>query len=87
MTPTTTSELGAPPARLTAPANGAVAGHTPPIRVALADDRALVRHGLRLIASSYRHDDAIAEAREFLRERPYVRAGEIQRTLATHRSW
>ncbi len=50
-------------------------------------DATPVRHGLRLIASSYRHDDAIAEAREFLRERPYVRAGEIQRTLATHRSW
>jgi two-component system response regulator NreC len=49
MRPTTTSELGAPPSRLTAPANRSIAGHTAPIRVALADDRALVRHGLRLL--------------------------------------
>ena len=32
-------------------------------------------------------DDAVAEARAFLAERPYVPAAEAQRTLATHRGW
>jgi GT2 family glycosyltransferase len=50
-------------------------------------DATPLRHGLRTVASSYRSNDAIDEAREFLRGRPYVRAGEIQRALATHRSW
>jgi len=49
MTPTTTSELGVPPARLAAPADRSNGGQPGPIRVALADDRALVRHGLRLL--------------------------------------
>ncbi|MGO9972068.1 MAG: glycosyltransferase [Solirubrobacteraceae bacterium] len=46
-----------------------------------------VGHRLRTIAASYDISGAIEEAREFLRERPYVRAAEIQRPLAVHRSW
>jgi len=44
-----------------------------------------VRHEWQPVASSYRHDEAIAEARGFLAERPYVPAHEAQRTLATIR--
>jgi hypothetical protein len=50
-------------------------------------DATAVGHGMRKIASSYDPGGAINEAREFLRERPYVRANEIQRPLAVHRSW
>ena len=50
-------------------------------------DATPVRHGLRLIASSYDRSDAIAEARAFLQDKPYTRAVDAQRTLATHRSW
>ena len=49
-------------------------------------DATPVRHGLRMIASSYNSTAAFAEARAFLRDRPYVRAAEV-RVLATHRSW
>ncbi|MGD0385695.1 MAG: hypothetical protein ABSB73_06115, partial [Solirubrobacteraceae bacterium] len=41
--------MGVPPARLAAPADRSNGGQPGPIRVALADDRALVRHGLRLL--------------------------------------
>ena len=44
-----------------------------------------VRHEWQPVAASYSHDDAIAEARGFLAERPYVPAHEAQRTLATIR--
>jgi len=50
-------------------------------------DATPVRHGLRRIASAYDPQRAIAEAREFLAERPYTQASEAQRTLAAHRSW
>jgi hypothetical protein len=50
-------------------------------------DAAAVDHGLRRIAASYDRGDALAEARAFLAQRPYTRAPEAQRTLATHRSW
>jgi len=50
-------------------------------------DATPVRHVLRPIADGYRRDDAVAEARAFLAERPYVTAPEAQRTLATHRRW
>ena len=39
------------------------------------------------IADSYRHADAMAEARGFLADKPYVTSAEAQRTLATHRRW
>lgn len=50
-------------------------------------DATPIRHGLRLIASSYDRSDAIDEARSFLAGRPYTRADEVQRTLGTHRTW
>jgi hypothetical protein len=50
-------------------------------------DATPVLHGLRRTASAYNRDAAIAEAREFLADRPYVKARDAQRTLAAHRSW
>jgi hypothetical protein len=50
-------------------------------------DATPVRHALRPIADSYRHADAMAEARAFLAGRPHVTAAEAQRTLATHARW
>lgn len=50
-------------------------------------DATPVRHQLRRIASFYDRDEAVAEGRRFLAERPYLRASESQRTIATHRSW
>jgi hypothetical protein len=46
-----------------------------------------VGHRLRRIAGSYKREEAIAEARQFLADRPYLKASESQRTLATHRRW
>jgi hypothetical protein len=50
-------------------------------------DATPIRHVMRPIADSYRREDAVAEARAFLAERPYVTAAEAQRTLARHRRW
>jgi GT2 family glycosyltransferase len=50
-------------------------------------DATPIRHGLRPIANSYNREDALAEARAFLAERPYTRYEEARRTLAVHRSW
>jgi GT2 family glycosyltransferase len=50
-------------------------------------DATPVRHGLRRIATSYDRNDAVAETRTFLAERPYTTATEAQRTLAVHRRW
>lgn len=50
-------------------------------------DATPIRHVMRPIADGYRRDDALAEARRFLAQRPYVTAAEAQRTLATHASW
>jgi hypothetical protein len=44
-----------------------------------------VRHERSPVATTYRHDDAIAEARDFLAGRPFVRAAQAQETLVTHR--
>jgi len=49
-------------------------------------DATPIRHGLRRIAAAYHRDEAIAEARRFLADKPYVKAVEAQRTLVTHRS-
>jgi GT2 family glycosyltransferase len=46
-----------------------------------------IRHRAAPAAAAYPRGQAIAEAREFLADRPYVRAAEAERTLATHRSW
>lgn len=43
-----------------------------------------VRHDAVPVASGYSHEAAVAAAREFLRDRPYVPADEAQRTVAEH---
>lgn len=50
-------------------------------------DATPIRHVMRPIADSYRRADAMAEAQDFLAQRPYVTAAEAQRTLATHPRW
>ncbi len=50
-------------------------------------DATAIEHSLRPVAAAYDASAAIAEAQEFLATRPYVRASEAQRTLATHRHW
>jgi hypothetical protein len=50
-------------------------------------DATPIRHGLRRTASAYDRAAAIAEAREFLADRPYIKARDAQRTLAAHRDW
>lgn len=49
-------------------------------------DATPIRHTMRRIAAAYDRTAAIAEAREFLAQRPYTRASEAQRTRAVHRS-
>jgi hypothetical protein len=55
-------------------------------RMGIVDATAL-RHGLRRIAAFYDREEAIAEGRRFLADRPYLTVSESQRTLATHRTW
>jgi hypothetical protein len=50
-------------------------------------DAVPLRHRAAPAASAYSREQALAEARSFLESRPYVSAGEAQRTLATHRRW
>jgi GT2 family glycosyltransferase len=50
-------------------------------------DAVPVRHRVAPAADAYSREQAIAEAREFLAERPYLSADETQRTLTTHRRW
>jgi hypothetical protein len=50
-------------------------------------DAIAVGHRLRQIAGSYKREEAIAEGRRFLADRPYLNASESQRTLVTHRRW
>jgi hypothetical protein len=45
-----------------------------------------VRHETAPVATAYRHEDAIEEARRFLTGKPFVRAQQAQETLVTHRS-
>jgi hypothetical protein len=49
-------------------------------------DATPVSHIVRRTASAYDRREAIEEAREFLRTRPYTNATDAQRTLATYRS-
>jgi GT2 family glycosyltransferase len=46
-----------------------------------------VTHLLRPVAGDYPADEAIAEARTFLAERPWLGREESQRTLAVHSRW
>jgi hypothetical protein len=50
-------------------------------------DAAPIRHGLRVVAASYGHAEAIAEAREFLAGRAFTSAPEANQSLVVHRSW
>ncbi len=50
-------------------------------------DAVAIGHRVAPAADAYSRETAIAEAREFLARRPYLRAGEMQRTLTTHRRW
>jgi GT2 family glycosyltransferase len=50
-------------------------------------DAVSIRHRVAPAASAYSREAAIAEARAFLAERPYLSARESQRTLTTHHSW
>jgi hypothetical protein len=50
-------------------------------------DATPMRHGLRRIASSYSREAAVAEAREFLADRPFTAARDARRPLAVHRDW
>jgi hypothetical protein len=50
-------------------------------------DAVSISHRAAPAAASYSREAALAEARAFLAERPYLPAREIQRTLATHRHW
>ena len=43
-----------------------------------------VRHDRAPVAAGYSHEGAVAEAREFLRERPYLPAAVAQQTVAVH---
>ncbi len=46
-----------------------------------------IAHRAAPAADAYSRDAAIAEARGFLAERPYLAAADAGRTLATHRRW
>lgn len=50
-------------------------------------DAVTVRHRAAPAGEAYSRQEAIAEARAFLAERPYLSASEAQRTLMTHRRW
>jgi len=50
-------------------------------------DATPVQHHMRPIAASYGREQAMAEARTFLADRPYTPAAQAQRTLAVHRRW
>ncbi len=50
-------------------------------------DAVSVRHRAAAAAEAYSREAALAEARAFLAEHPYVSATEAQRTLTTHRRW
>ena len=50
-------------------------------------DATPIRHAARQIAVAYDREEAIAEGRRFLTDRPYVKASESQHTVVTHRTW
>jgi GT2 family glycosyltransferase len=50
-------------------------------------DAVAIRHSAAPAADAYSREAAIAEARAFLADRPYVRADEAQQTLQTHERW
>jgi GT2 family glycosyltransferase len=50
-------------------------------------DAVSINHRAAPAADAYPREAAVAEARAFLAERPYLSAREAQRTLTTHRRW
>jgi GT2 family glycosyltransferase len=50
-------------------------------------DAVPIRHSAAPVAAAYPREDAIAEARSFLAQRPYLSARQAALTLATHRHW
>jgi GT2 family glycosyltransferase len=50
-------------------------------------DAVAIRHRVAPAAEAYSREAAIAEARAFLAERPYVSAQEARRTVTKHRRW
>jgi GT2 family glycosyltransferase len=50
-------------------------------------DAVAIAHRAAPAAAAYSREQALCEARAFLRERPYLPAAEAQQTLATHRRW
>ncbi len=46
-----------------------------------------IRHSAAPVAAAYPREDAVAEARSFLAQRPYLSARQAALTLATHRHW
>jgi GT2 family glycosyltransferase len=50
-------------------------------------DAVAIRHLATPAAGAYSRNEAVAEARSFLAERPYVTAVEAERTLTTHTRW
>jgi len=50
-------------------------------------DAVAIGHRAAPAAGSYSREAAVAEARAFLAERPYLSAEQSQRTLTTHRRW
>ncbi len=50
-------------------------------------DAVSIRHRRAPAGEAYPREAAVAEARAFLADRPYLSAREAQRTLATHRRW
>lgn len=50
-------------------------------------DAVSINHRAAPAAADYPRQEAVAEARSFLAERPYLSASEAARTLTTHHSW
>jgi GT2 family glycosyltransferase len=50
-------------------------------------DAVPIRHSVAPVAAAYPREDAIAEARLFLAQRPHLSARQAALTLATHRHW
>jgi GT2 family glycosyltransferase len=50
-------------------------------------DAVAIGHRAAPAADAYSREAALAEAREFLAERPYVKAAEARQTVTTHRRW
>ena len=50
-------------------------------------DAVPIRHSAAPVAAAYPREDALAEARSFLAQRPYLSARQAALTLATHRHW